>query len=49
MPKPIIIITEDEIDETSYLMSSAANKVMLEKSLEQAKNGELIELYPKDL
>ncbi len=47
--KPITITVEEELDTTTYLMSSPANKAMLEKSLEQAKNGELIEVKPEDL
>lgn len=36
--KPITITVEEELDATTYLMSSAANKSMLKKSIEQDKN-----------
>ena len=42
--KPITITVEEDLDATAYLMSSAANKALLDKSIEQAKNGELIEV-----
>ena len=42
--KPITITVEEELDATAYLMSSPANKAMLDKSIEQANNGELIEV-----
>jgi spore coat protein CotF len=38
--KPIVITVEEEIDTTTYLMSSPANKNMLKKSIEQDKNAE---------
>jgi hypothetical protein len=41
---PIVITVEEEIDATAYLMSSAANKAVIKKSLEQAKNKKLIEV-----
>jgi len=47
--KPITITIEEDIDETDYLMSSPANKAMLDKSLAEAKRGELIEVKPEDL
>ncbi|MBI4647732.1 MAG: hypothetical protein HY738_14370 [Bacteroidia bacterium] len=47
--KPIIITVEEELDTTAYLMSNPANKAMLEKSIRQAKNGELIEVKPENL
>lgn len=47
--KPITITVEEELDATAYLMSSAANKAMLDKSLEQAKRGEFIEVKAEDL
>ena len=47
--KAITITVEEDIDETDYLMSSAANRAMLDKSLAEAKRGELIEVKPKDL
>jgi hypothetical protein len=40
--KPIVITVEEEIDTTTYLNSSPANKNMLKKSIEQDKNGEHI-------
>ena len=40
--KPITITVEEEMDDTAYLMSSAANKNMLKKSIEQDKKGEYI-------
>ena len=42
--KPITITIEEELDTTAYLMSSPANKAMLDKSLEQARRGEFIEV-----
>ncbi|MBC7440683.1 MAG: hypothetical protein H7250_11965 [Flavobacterium sp.] len=36
--KPITITVEEELDSTTYLMSSAVNKSMLKKSIEQDKN-----------
>jgi spore coat protein CotF len=42
--KPIVITVEEEIDATTYLMSSPANKNVLKKSIEQDKNGEHIVL-----
>jgi hypothetical protein len=47
--KPIVITIEEELDATAYLMSSPANKAKLEKSLQQAKNGEFIEVKVEDL
>lgn len=47
--KPISITIQEEMDTTAYLMSSPANKAMLDKSLEQARNGEFIELQPEKL
>jgi len=40
--KPIVITVEEEMDTTSYLKSSPANKKMLKKSIEQDKKGEHI-------
>lgn len=40
--KPIVITVEEEIDTTTYLNSSVANKKMLKTSMEQDKNGETI-------
>lgn len=42
--KPITITIQEEMDTTAYLMSSPANKAMLDKSLEQARKGAFIEL-----
>lgn len=42
--KAITITVEEEIDATSYLMSSPSNKRALEKSLLQAKNNEFVEV-----
>ena len=40
--KPIVITVEEEIDTTTYLNSSDANKKMLKKSIEQDKKSEPI-------
>ena len=40
--KAIAITVEEEMDETKYLLSSAANRRMLRKSLAEAKAGKLI-------
>lgn len=37
--KPIVITVEEELDTTTYLNSSVANKKMLKKSIEQDKKG----------
>jgi hypothetical protein len=42
--KRISILVEEEQDETEYLLSSPANRKMLEKSLENAAKGDLIEV-----
>lgn len=42
--KAITITVTEEIDTTSYLMSSPNNKIATEKSLLQAKNKEFIEV-----
>ncbi|MBC7553893.1 MAG: hypothetical protein H7257_07930 [Taibaiella sp.] len=47
--KPIVLTVEEEWDTTAYLMSSPPNKIMLDQSLLQAKNGEFIEIKPEDL
>jgi hypothetical protein len=47
--KPIVITVEEDFDTTAYLMSNPANKAKLEKSLQQAKNGEFIEVKVEDL
>lgn len=46
--KPITITVEEELDTTAYLMSSAANRAMLEKSIAQANNGEFVEVKIDD-
>ena len=40
--KPVVITVEEEIDETAFLSSNAANKEALLKSIAQDKNGESI-------
>ncbi len=40
--KPVVLTVEEELDATAYLMSSPANKALLEKSIQQDKNGEHI-------
>lgn len=47
--KAIVITVEEELDATAYLMSNPANKAALEKSLQQAKNGEFVEVKLQDL
>ena len=47
--KPIVITIEEETDTTAYLMSSAANKKMLDESLSQARNGDFVEVKIDDL
>jgi hypothetical protein len=47
--KPIIITVEEELDTTAYLMSSPANKAMLDKSLEQHRNGDTIRIKHGEL
>jgi len=37
-----VLTIEEQIDETAYLMSTPANKAMLEKSIQQDKNGQHI-------
>ena len=47
-----VIISErffNSIKETSYLLSTAANRKSLEKSFEQARSGKLTEIQLKDL
>jgi spore coat protein CotF len=46
--KPITVTVEEELDATAYLMSTPTNKAVLKKSLEEAKNGNLIEVKIKD-
>ncbi len=47
--KPITITVEEELDATAYLLSSPANKAMLEKSIAQDRNNEHILIKHKDL
>ncbi len=47
--KPITITVEEELDATAYLNSSAANKAVLEKSIEQDKKGEHIRVKLADI
>ena len=47
--KPIVITVEEESDTTAHLMSNAANKTMLKKSIKQAERGEFIEIKYEDL
>jgi hypothetical protein len=47
--KPITITVEEELDTTAYLMSSPANKAMLDKSLEQHAKGETIRIKHGEL
>ena len=47
--KPITITVAEEIDTTTYLMSSPANKAMLEKSIAQDKKSKHILIKHKDL
>jgi hypothetical protein len=45
----ISVTVEAEMDETEYLMSSEANKLFLEKSMNQIKNGEIVKVKLEDL
>lgn len=47
--KPITITVAEDIDTTTYLMSSTANKAMLQKSIAQDKKGKHILIKHKDL
>lgn len=47
--KPITITVEEELDTTAYLMSSPANKAVLDKSIQQLENGEGIMVKFEDL
>lgn len=47
--RPIVLTAEEELDATAYLMSTAANKAMLDKSIAQAKNKEFVEVKFEDL
>jgi hypothetical protein len=45
----ISVTVEAEMDETEYLMSSEANRLFLEKSMNQIKNGEIVKVKFEDL
>ena len=47
--KPITITVNEELDDTTYLLSSEANKALLKQSLAQATNGEFVEVKMEDL
>ena len=47
--KPITITVEEELDTTAYLMASPANKAMLDKSIEQHRNGDTIRIKHGEL
>lgn len=47
--KPITITVEEKIDATAYLMTSPANKEMLEKSIAEDKSGKHILVKHNDL
>jgi type IV secretory pathway VirJ component len=47
--KPIVITVEEELDATAYLMSTKANKAMIEKSIKQDKKNKHIVIKHKDL
>ena len=47
--KPITITVEEEIDATAYLVSSPANKALLNKSIAQLENGESVFIKHDDL
>ena len=47
--KPITITVAEDIDTTTYFMSSTANKAMLQKSIAQDKKGKHILIKHKDL
>ena len=47
--KPITITVNEELDDTTYLLSSEANKAILKQSLVQASNGEFVEVKLEDL
>ena len=40
--KAVVITVEEEQDETAFLSANAANKEMLDKSIEQDRNGESV-------
>jgi hypothetical protein len=45
----ISVTVEAEMDETEYLMSNEANRLFLEKSMNQIKNGEIVKVKFEDL
>ena len=45
----ISVTVEAEMDETEYLMSSEANRLFLEKSMNQIKNGEIVKVNFEEL
>jgi hypothetical protein len=47
--RPVTITVAEELDATAYLMSSPANKAVIEKSMEQDKNGEHVLVKHSDL
>lgn len=47
--KNIALTIEEEHEETEYLVSSEANRKMLEKSLREAKDGNLIKVNIEEL
>jgi antitoxin YefM len=47
--KKLVITVEEEMDETEYLLSSEENRVSLQKSMEQLRNGDLIQVSLEDL
>jgi len=38
--KPVVITVEEEMDETAFISANAANREMLNKSIEQDRNGD---------
>jgi hypothetical protein len=47
--KPITITVEEEMDTTTLLLANAENKAMLDKSIQQDKNGQYISIKKSDL
>lgn len=47
--RKIRLTIDSEMDETDYLLSSQANREILEKSMEEAKRGEKIVVTLSDL
>ncbi|MDB5089841.1 MAG: hypothetical protein JWR09_3835, partial [Mucilaginibacter sp.] len=41
--------TNEDTDDTTYLLSSTANAKHLKKSIEQGQKGEVMELYPDEI